>query len=149
MTDSALKVVYMGNIIKVDYRAELIGKNEILDRSIIGGKHYIVTRNTAALTEHKLGKRRAVHAASFLMQNAHNFRIGSRLYSEVFLESFVPRKRLVKLSRVLPYSLFVIEVVRCGKLFRKLFELLKRYKRLFHMAFSFSNNIHTHFCVCF
>ena len=114
----------MGNVIKIDDCAKLIGIAKLLRLCVIGGIHDLLSGDPGCLRQHQLRGGGTVTPAPIFMQDLHQKRVGCCLYGKILLEARIPCKSSLNLLRVLPNPLLVIQVEGSRILLRNLLYLL-------------------------
>ena len=111
----------MGDVIQIDGGTNLCRIFEFMGRGIVGGEHNILSLYAHGIAEHQLCQGGTVTSAAVISQNIDQERIGCRLYCEKLLVTLVPCKCFFQCFCILPDSLFIIDMKRCGIFFCDLF----------------------------
>ena len=122
IADGILQKVDVGDVVQVDGGPQLGGQGKLLSGGVVGREHDLVPGKSAAVGHHQLGEGGAVHAASLLPQDLQDLGVWGGLDGEELPVAGVPGESLVQAAGILPDSLFIIDMKRCGIFFCDLFD---------------------------
>lgn len=138
----------VADVVKVDYRAQLVRKAELLGGSVVGREHDALARDAQLLAEHQLGEAGAVHAAALRAQELHYSGRGRGLDGKVLAIARVPGKSRVDTAGVFDDSALVIEVEGSWIFAAERVQLLRGDERLLVIPHIYAPNVRILAVVC-
>ena len=109
----------IGQVVQVDEGTQLPRLGEFLGRHGVSGKDHILPGETAGFRQSQLRGGRAVQAAALVLHDPQDRRIRQGLDGEILLKIFTPGEGRLQPAGTGTDSLFVIEMERRRKLFRR------------------------------
>ena len=117
---------YVGDVVKVNDVALLVGQLEFFRRSFVRREDYLLACDSAHLAKHKLWQAGTVAAAAAFLQDFKHVGVGHGLHRKVLGKFRKNRKCLGELRHVVADGLFVVKVKGRGEFFCQLQKLVVR-----------------------